>query len=149
MWQKCPVCNGTSDWPQHCDVCKGTLLIHEETGKPPLTDPIRREGYEVPGAIVMTTDLRPRLSKSEMRRIQHQVEPRKCYDLHNECECSQCKLERSPMHDHLRDTFNYSLGFPNPGSSKKHIPKDDISSVPLGTDAYANMDWRLYQKDDK
>jgi hypothetical protein len=52
MWQKCPVCNGTSDWPQHCDVCNGTLLIHELTGKPPVD-----------------------LKRSEMNRIRHQVEP--------------------------------------------------------------------------
>jgi len=32
IWQKCPVCNGTS---RECYTCQGTGIINAATGKPP------------------------------------------------------------------------------------------------------------------
>ena len=46
-FQKCPICNGTGDDPfmlelprqnYPCPTCKGTRIIHEVTGLPPVTE---------------------------------------------------------------------------------------------------------------
>lgn len=45
MFQKCPVCNGTGTDPNSinmnaCTVCKGTKIISELTGTPPIPKPM-------------------------------------------------------------------------------------------------------------